>query len=71
MAYKMKGPSLYKDSPLRQGLGVTEKKTKKAKKTVDLMKTAATTDKPAEYYKLVDGKKVKISEDTYNSLKSQ
>ena len=66
--FKMKGFSGFGNSPMKQGLGVTEKKTKK---TVDLMKTAATTDKPAEYYKLVDGKKVKISEDTYNSLKSQ
>ena len=45
-----------------------KRKKKKTKKTVDLMKTAATTDKPAKYYKLVDGKKVQISEATYDSL---
>jgi len=64
--FKMKGMS-FGNSPMHQDKAkLTEQKTKKK---VNLLKTAGTTTNPPKYFKLVDGKKVEISEATYNSLK--
>ena len=67
--FKMKGSSLYKSSPMKQDKAKLTKQ--KTKKKVNLLKTAGTTTNPSKYFKLVDGKKVKISEATYNSLKGK
>ena len=60
--FKMKGFSPFHQDKAK----LTEQK---ANQKVNLMKTAGTTTNPPKYFKLVDGKKVKISEATYNSLK--
>ena len=72
MAYKMKGPSLYKNSPMKQDKRkqlVTKSTPRKEK--FRLM-AGTKKDGTREYFKVsTDGTKTKISETEYNSMKGQ
>ena len=70
MGFKMKGPSLYKNSPMKQ-----DKKNKvtpgEEVKPKFRLSVGTLTDGTKEYFKIdSEGNKTKISESTYNSLKS-
>ena len=72
MGFKMKGPSLYKNSPMKQDKKALQKTPGEEAKPKYTLKVGNLPNGNKEYFKVDEsGKNIKISEATYNSMKGQ
>ena len=72
MGFKMKGPSLYKNSPMKQDKKALQKTPGEKVKPKYTLKVGNLPNGNKEYFKVGEsGKNIKISETTYNSMKGQ